>query len=363
MAANSLYKSMLVVAMLVILGSRHADKGSATDPWSWQEGWLQLFDRHSTFGWRQLPAASIDESGIQLRTEGPPPRTSAQFADFHLIVRYQLSPDGAAQLLLRSSPAAHQPGRDHLAVPLEPGRRQLTVELEADRLRWRFDDQSQWQQQEISGPGRGYLGFRLLGGQASVEDVWLRPAPGADFLPDISWKSWKTDGLGAATLTDGKGWAGLRGGPGYLETPQTFADFLLTIEARTGPGANSGIFFRCVPGEALNGYESQIHNQFLDDDRERPADGGTGGIFRRVDARRVVADDGQWFRKTVLACGGQISVWVNGEQVTDWSDQRRPHSNPRRGRRLEAGTIMVQAHDPDMEVDFRRFEIQELPPR
>ena len=98
-------------------------------------------------------------------------------------------------------------------------------------------------------------------------------------------------------------------------------------------------------------------------DRARPEDCGTGGIFRRVNARRVVADEGQWFRKVIVVCGGQVSVWVNGYQVTDWSDQRPPNENPRRGRRLAAGTIMLQAHDPGTQVEFKNLRIVELSER
>ena len=41
-----------------------------------------------------------------------------------------------------------------------------------------------------------------------------------------------------------------------------------------------------------NGYEMQIHNTFRDGDRSRPEDFGTGGIYRRIPARRIVGDDG-----------------------------------------------------------------------
>jgi hypothetical protein len=155
----------------------------------------------------------------------------------------------------------------------------------------------------------------------------------------------------------------LRGGPGYLATTNRYADFVLSIDASASAGTNSGVFFRCIPGENLNGYESQIHNGTVDGNRALPADCGTGGIFRRVNARRVVADEGQWFRKVIAVCGGQISIWVNGYQVTDWSDQRPPNENPRRGRRLEAGTVMIQAHDPETQLDFKNLRVGELPAR
>ena len=65
----------------------------------------------------------------------------------------------------------------------------------------------------------------------------------------------------------------------------------------------------------MNGYESQIHNGFKDEDRSKPVDCGTGGIFRRIDARIVAANDLEWFYKTVIADGAHIATWVNGHQV------------------------------------------------
>ena len=52
---------------------------------------------------------------------------------------------------------------------------------------------------------------------------------------------------------------------------------------------------------------------------------------------------------------------VNGYQVTDWTDHRPPHDNPRSGLRLEPGTISLQAHDPTTNLRFRNLRIAELP--
>jgi hypothetical protein len=111
----------------------------------------------------------------------------------------------------------------------------------------------------------------------------------------------------------------------------------------------------------MNGYESQIHNGFVGGDRAKPRDAGTGGIFRRQNARKVVADDFRWFTKTILADGPHMAVWVNGYQVTDWVDTRSPHPNPRQGLRLEPGTIIFQGHDPGTDIFFRNIRIAELP--
>ena len=135
-----------------------------------------------------------------------------------------------------------------------------------------------------------------------------------------------------------------------------YGDFVLQLECIShAPGLNSGIFFRCIPGEEMNGYESQIHNGFKNGDRNQPVDCGTGGIFRRVNARRVVADDFEWFHKTIIADGPHVAVWVNGYQVTDWTDTRPADPNPRKGLRLEPGTIMIQGHDPTTNLSFRHL--------
>ena len=113
----------------------------------------------------------------------------------------------------------------------------------------------------------------------------------------------------------------------------------------------------------MNGYESQIQNQFKDGDRTKAVDCGTGGIFRRQNAVRVNANDKEWFSKTIIANGPRIAVWVNGYQVTDWSDNRKPDDNPRRGRRLEAGTIIFQGHDPTTDILLKDIGARELKSR
>ena len=129
----------------------------------------------------------------------------------------------------------------------------------------------------------------------------------------------------------------------------------------TGENLNSGIFFRSIPGEFCNGYESQIHNGYKDGDRKQPVDGGTGAIYRRQRAREVVANDFEWFAKTLVANGPHMAVWVNGYQVTDWTDTRPAHENPRKGLRTEPGTLFIQGHDPTTNLLFRNLRIAELP--
>ncbi|MDP1563403.1 MAG: DUF1080 domain-containing protein [Pirellulaceae bacterium] len=343
----------------------------------WQSGWIQLFDQATTFGWRGAQAQVIQDGQLVLRA-GAVARTSAQFSAFTLQIKYRLEPNSEAELLLLANPRAREAGVDHVSLRFVPDQNQLSVVVVQENqnsgpakssVKYQFHNgQGQADGEPKIGEsslGRGYLGFRVTVGTLHIEQVSLLPTlPAAELYSTLEAnRGFDLRGIGAARAELVDGVIAVRGGPGYLATTPSYADFVLSIDARAQAGTNSGVFFRCIPGEDLNGYESQIHNGTVGGDRAQPEDCGTGGIFRRVNARRVVADEGQWFRKVIMVCGGQISVWVNGYQVTDWSDQRPPNENPRRGRRLEAGTVMLQAHDPSTQVDFKNLNIVELPAR
>ena len=157
----------------------------------------------------------------------------------------------------------------------------------------------------------------------------------------------------------------------------------MQAECRTnGKNLNSGVFFRCIPGDYQNGYEAQIHNGFADTPKEyvveeydpkthelkgkakvksAAIDYGTGAIYRRVPARTHAAKDNEWFTMTVVAHGRHVATWVNGVQQVDWTDNRPPNDNPRNGCRLEKGPISLQGHDATTDIDFRSIRAVELP--
>jgi hypothetical protein len=150
-------------------------------------------------------------------------------------------------------------------------------------------------------------------------------------------------------------------GPGFLETKETFGDFVLQAAYRVnGDGLNSGIFFRAEQGteqSPSNGYEFQVHNAYENDDPRQPKDSGSGAIFRRVKARRVVSKDHEWNTITLNASGNHFATWVNGYQTADWIDEREPDANPRKGRRDDAGHLSLQGHDPTTDLNFREIKI------
>ena len=148
------------------------------------------------------------------------------------------------------------------------------------------------------------------------------------------------------------------GGPGCIELTGLYGDFVLQVDVTClKPLANAGVFFRSRPGDFLNGYEAQVFNGCVDGDPSKPARYATGAIDDRQNARRLVSRDGAPFTLSVLARGPHIATWVNGVQVTDWVDDRPPSDNPRQGLRLEPGTIQLQAHDKNTDVEFSNIRV------
>ena len=191
-----------------------------------------------------------------------------------------------------------------------------------------------------------------------------------EFLPEtepLSLESFTPVAGNQATVTrDGE--LRLVGGPGFLVSEQQYGDFVLQCEVNlNAPDSNSGLFFRTMEPTAdapSNGYEVQLQNTLGPGGRTDPDDYGegfgTGGIFRRQAARYVNANDGEWFHLTLVVVGNRMATWVNGLQVTDFTDERDSDPNPRKGRRDEAGHLVLQGHDPTTDVSFRNVRIQEL---
>jgi hypothetical protein len=148
------------------------------------------------------------------------------------------------------------------------------------------------------------------------------------------------------------------GGPGCVELDGKYGDLVLQVEARMRKKlVNGGVFFRSIPGDFMNGYEAQLFNGCYENDPARPARYSTGALDDRQLARRLVSRDEVPLVMTVVAVGPHIATWVNGYQTVDWTDMRDKHDNPRQGLRLEPGTIQLQAHDPETDIEFRRVAI------
>lgn len=351
-------------------------------------GWISLFDGQTLFGWQ--PHSQADwkvENGAIAVTSGDPGLlcTSVPFADYLLKLEFRADAKTNSGVFLRTPPIADKDavttrcyelniapadnpfptgsfvGRQKASAECQDdGWRSFEVTVEGDHAVVKYNDQVVLDYTDPKPSASGLIGLQLNSGKVEFRNIMLKPLALKNLLNGKDLTGWKEGGESKFKVSE-DGTLQVTGGKGYLESEDSYGDFVLQLEAKTNAkGLNSGLFFRCIPGEEMNGYESQIHSGFKNNNRAEPEDGGTGGIFRRVSARRVMSNDLEWFSKTIVAAGPHIAVWVNGYQVTNWKDERQSHKNPRNGLRIEAGTLQIQGHDPTTDVSLRNIRAAEL---
>ncbi|HEX4145805.1 MAG TPA: DUF1080 domain-containing protein [Pirellulales bacterium] len=362
------------------------------------DGWILLFDGETTFGWKANSQANWNVAdGVISASSGEPGllNTTSPFADFHLKFDFRREEKTNSGVFLRTSSEPKDPKTDcyelNIAAPdVSPfptgsfvGRqkasdmadmagRWCTAEVTATGGHFivRVDGKTVLDFADPKPLNRGLIGLQFKERKIEFRDVKLKPLGLDDLLSgdtgpaDKPVTGWTVFPGKKSTFTIAGGTLNVKGGNGQLESDRKFGDFVLQTDVfSNGQHLNSGIFFRCIPGEFLNGYECQIQNGFKDGDRGKPIDCGTGGFYRRQNARRVMADDFAWFPMTLVAAGDHMAAWVNGYQVSDWTDTRPANDNPRQGLRLEPGTLAIQGHDATTDLSFRRMRAAELPGR
>ncbi len=353
------------------------------------DGWILLFDGETLFGWKSTGDADWRvEGGVVKASSGKPGwlYTTGRFGDYVLSLDFRMPENGNSGVFLRTLPEPVDVTRDcyevNIALPDENDYptgslvQRQKADVQCDLTKWHnFEIRAVGGEIVVSLDGNvvsqytdpaplpaGHIGLQFRKGEVQFCNIKLKPLSMRPLFDGKTLNGWKEYPDMPSRFTVSKeGWLHVENGRGQLETTEQFGDFIFRTDIRVnGDELNSGIFFRCIPGEQMNGYECQIHNGFLNGDRTKPKDCGTGGFFRRQDARKIVADDHEWFTLTLLADGPHMAAWVNGYQVSDWTDTRAPDPNPRKGLRLEPGTIMIQGHDPTTDLDFRNLQISEL---
>ena len=364
-----------------------------------QAGWISLFDGRTLFGW-DVPTVTNwhVEDGAIVADSGEKSLllTPIHFDDFELRCSFHVAEGGNSGIFLRTADNASNPAKDtyelnicdshatHKSgslvgrfiaenVPAVAGAwHDFRVLCEGPGIQVWLDEKQIVDFTDTSDAIRltGRIGLQMNQGRSAFRNVLLRPLP---FKPLLNGNStadgkevtgWTVVPGSKSEFTVKDGLLHISNGPGFLETNDTYGDFALKVEARiNGDSLNGGVFFRAKQGTGeapSHGYEMQLHNGIQDGDRTKPADSGTGAIFRRVAARYVVASDREFLTAVLIAQGDRFASWVNGYQVVNWQDTRKPSDNPREGRRLEAGHISLQGHDPTTDLDFRSIEIHTL---
>ena len=363
-------------------------------------GWVQLFDGQTLFGWvpNDDPADGGTNwsvrDGVITADQGDAPGlllTFVPWADYEFRCEYRLEQGGNSGVFLRtpanptdpsvdcyelnmadvhpSHPTGSLVGRKKADVTVDGEGKWVSIHVRAEgpRIQATFDGEQVLDFTDTSENVRlsGYIGLQHNQGKIEFRNVALRPLGAEPIFNGESLSGWREVPGSKSEFEVRDGTIHVTNGRGYLETEQTWDDFVLQAEAKTnGTHLNSGIFFRALPGTAeapANGYEYQIHYGYKDGDRTQPLDFGTGGIYRRIPARYVVGDDEEWLALTLAARGSRIMTWVNGYPVVAWEDTRAPNENPREGLRTEPGHISLQGHDPTTDLAFRNLRVAEYP--
>ncbi|MDP2998212.1 MAG: DUF1080 domain-containing protein [Bryobacterales bacterium] len=360
------------------------------------DGWIQLFDGESLFGWSQEGAGQWKVEGGALTFDAGQVgwlRSNSVFADYVLKLDFRARKGGNSGLFVRSAKTGlpHETGYEVQIWDDNPKfpTGSLVNHVRAKKAKIKAD---QWNAYEIRIEGDRFQ--VTLNGKKILDARDAKSKAGHIGLQAnkdrIEFRNIKLKPLGMKALFDGKTLAGwkviqppkppkepaewsvkdgaihvVKGG-GQLETEATYANFVLQLDVRTNPRdanhhPNSGVFLRGEPNTYWNGYEVQIRNEYKDGDRTKPVDWGTGAMYNRVATRKVVSDDGVFYAKTIAANGKHFAVWLNGYPVTDWDDPRPEGNNARQNARLGAGAISLQAHDPTTNLDFRNVRLGVLP--
>ena len=328
-----------------------------------REGWLQLFDGETTFGWKIEGEAKVEKGQLVLGGKKPTKASIvAQFRQCEVRVNFDVLGASAVEPRIAGRAGVSLQRSTESQITQESPKdaclhSPLVFDIPADtRVVIRHASVRPLKMSKLF-DGKDLTGWRKFTGNARQETSKF-------------------------TVTK-EGWLNVKDGPGDLQTTKAYSDFVLQLECiSNGKHLNSGIFFRCLPEKYQQGYEAQIRNQFTEKATQKytvedydpktnkllgkrtiqstAVDYGTGAIYRRMPARKGVAKDGEWFTLTLVARGRHFATWVNGVPVVDWTDDRPANDNARQGYRAAAGGISIQGHDPTTDLSFRDIRIAEL---
>lgn len=359
-----------------------------------KEGWVNLFDGQSLFGWFIVGKANwrVEDGLIKVdRGEKSFLSTNLKLADYELSVDFRADAKTNSGVFLRSQPSPQDVTMDCIELNIAPPENPFptgslvqrikvepsalgsfdpsqwhtfTVKLVGDQVTVSLNGKQIVSYTDDSGLRYGHISLQHNEGRAEFKNIRFRPIDPKPLKLDASWEDdWVKSAKDGATFNVEPTDSGLKvsGGLGQLQSKAEFGDFVLQATYQLAkPEVNSGIFFRCVREGMLDGYECQLNHAIKGDDPLQPADAGAGAIFRRAPARVVVGDGSKPTYVTLFAQGPTLVTWINGVQVVDFTDTRPADDNPRKGLRLAPGPIALQGHDPTTEALFQSIAVTEL---
>ena len=178
---------------------------------------------------------------------------------------------------------------------------------------------------------------------AADDDGWVSLFNGKDL------SGWTISENGQFTVEDGC--IVVRGKRAHLFTKKTFKDFHFKTEIKTEPGANSGLYFHTKHEETwpTRGYEVQVNCSHSDPVKN----GSLWGVVRNFDP---IAKDNEWYTMEIIVKGKDVITKVNGKTVVHYTELEGVTA----GRRIDQGSMAIQAHDPKSIIRYRNVQIKPL---
>jgi thiamine biosynthesis lipoprotein len=199
------------------------------------------------------------------------------------------------------------------------------------------------------------------GARLVVEDPNVRSLFDGKSLDGWVTNGGRYDGDASWTVEDGAltGRVGANGAGGLIYTAQPFTSFEFELETKIDFPFDSGIFLRMVPPDQ-GGRGAQVTLDYR-------SDGEIGAIYadeflQHNTTAKERFKKGEWnqFRVRCTGFDMHIQVWMNGEQITDYTlPEGTPGFAPH-------GLIGLQVHGdrddpPGNKVQFRNIRIRPLP--
>jgi len=140
---------------------------------------------------------------------------------------------------------------------------------------------------------------------------------------------------------------------GYLGTRKYYDDFDLSIDFKQSANGNSGIFIRSYirKGVNISGWQVEV----------APPGHDSGGIYESYgrgwiaqipDEKEKILKMGEWNTMRIKVVGDNVTTWLNGETMTELTDQKIGQGK---------GRIMLQIHSGGgIKVRWKNIRLTEL---
>ncbi len=140
---------------------------------------------------------------------------------------------------------------------------------------------------------------------------------------------------------------------GYLGTRKYYNDFDLSLEFKEEANGNSGVFIRSYirKGVEISGWQVEVAPPGHDTGGISESY-GRGWIAQIPDEKENILKKDDWNTMRIKAVGDHITTWLNGQVMTDLTDEKIGQGK---------GRILLQIHEGGgIKVRWRNFNLTEL---